>query len=140
MSDVLQVEDVCYDGRGQRVWVFTTQSGWTDREGKEPLRELQAPDPVIGFHWGFDGSDPMQVAKAILADALAGEPSHRLAWAFRDEFVSQFPAEFRMRRGAILRWVRGYACELGQHDVPAELPPVLLSDDAYRRRRPSEGT
>ncbi len=140
MSDVPQVEDVCYYGRDKRVWVFATRSGWTERKGVKPLRELTASDPVIGFHWGFDGSGPLQVAKAMLADALGREPHPMLAHAFRDEFVSQFPAEFRLRRGAILRWVRGYACDLGQHDVPAVLPPVLLSDDAYRRRRPSEGT
>lgn len=141
MSDKVSWDDLCYYGLDQRVFVFRTQSGPTDRHRQNPLRELTAPDPVIGFNWGYDGSGPAQVAQAVLADALGHPAPRALHGAFRDDFVSQFPKEWRLRQGAVLRWVRGFLCDLGGHDYPQEFPPAMLHDEKYRLRRlPSEGT
>jgi hypothetical protein len=126
-------EDRCYYGNDGSVVVQGFGSGWTERENKKVLRVLAPLDPVVPFNWGYIGSGSNQVAIAILADAL-GIPGDKVAMFlyqdFTADFVSQFPDEFRIRRFAVLRWVRGVCCDKNMHDFPAELPPA----DPYVRR------
>jgi hypothetical protein len=130
-----QPEDLCYYGADGRIFVYHTKTGPTDRLGDRPLRELHSPDPVVTFNWGYIGSGPNHVARAILIDTLGVEPAQYVYQAFTSDFASQFPEEFRLRQGAVLRWLRGIACELGRHDFPAVLPPIDPHDKAYRLRR-----
>jgi hypothetical protein len=134
MNNDVRPQDLCYDGAEGRVFVDELGAGWTERESAERLRELQPIDPVIAFNWGYIGSGSNQVAQAILRDALGvDEPPQFLYQGFTADFVSQFPDEFRIRQGAVLRWVRGLLCGMDRHDFPV-LPPVDPYDEAYRLR------
>lgn len=130
-------EDRCYHGirddDGQRIVVEGSAFGWTDRSDRKPQRELRAPDPVVGFNWGYDGSGPHQASEAILIDALGWNPGRRIVIAFVMDWVSMAPGEFWFRRPAILRWLRGLLCDMGMHELRApldELPPVDPQDYA----------
>jgi hypothetical protein len=135
VQDEKRPEDLCYYGNAGRVFVYRTATGWTERETSKMLRELQPLDPVVTFNWGYIGSGANQVAQAILGDALSGKAPMFLYQAFTADFVSQFPDEFRLRQGAVLRWVRGFLCDRGEHGYPAFLPPVDPYNAAYRLRR-----
>jgi len=116
--------------------------GPTERQNVSVLREL--PEPAYGgFGWGYNGSGPLWAAAAILADALSlGDPAScgldpaapardGTLIALRGDFVwdvlSQLCMEWRLRRGAVLRWVRGWYAEHGITDLPraaVQLPPL----------------
>jgi hypothetical protein len=63
-----------------------------------------------GFGWGYNGGGTSRAAAVILADALnLGDPVKcgmlvRLREAFCLDVLSQMCKEFRLRRGAVLRW------------------------------------
>ncbi len=125
-------EDRSYHGireesKPDRIVVEASAFNWTDRRNSKPVRELSAPDPVVGFNWGYDGSGPHQAAEAILLDALGWNPGRQLINAFVMDWVSMLPDEFHLRRPAILRWLRGLLCDRGLHELRApldDLPPV----------------
>lgn len=134
-SESAQFIDLTYYGSDQRVFVCPTGKSWAHGQGREPLRELTSPDPAMTFNWGYTGSGANQVSRAILGDALGITVSLPMYQAFTADFVAQFPAEFRLRQGAVLRWVRGYLCDRGRHDFPEQIPPVDPHDAAYRPGR-----
>jgi hypothetical protein len=93
---------------------------------------------------GYNGGGTSRVAAVILADALdlidpveggialSSHPQHetlvRLREAFCEDVLSQMCDEFRLRRGAVLRWARGWYAQKGITDLPAalaDLPPVM---------------
>lgn len=132
MSDQ-RLDDLIYHGVDKRIFVEPFISGWTGRDKAERIRELAPIDPVVTFNWGYIGSGSNQVAQAILGDALdAKDVPQFLYQAFTADLVSQFGSEFRIRQGAVLRWLRGFLCAEGRHDFPAPLPPVDPYDDGYR--------
>lgn len=109
-------------GEEARLLVETPEDGPTEREHHlVVLRELRHD---MGFGWGYDGSGTSRAAAAILADALAlgspdecgisieSYPSDKTLELLREDFcvdlLSQFCEEWRLRRGAILRWARGW--------------------------------
>lgn len=52
--------------------------------------------------------------------------------------LSQFCDEFRIRRGAVLRWIRGWYAERGVDELPAavrRLPPIAGWNTRGGRRR-----
>lgn len=129
-------DDRTYYGNNGHVFVHRFGSGWTERENKKPLRELTPLDPIVTFNWGYIGSGANQVAIAILSDALeipADKVPLRLYQDFTGDFVSQFPEVFRIRRYAVLRWVRGLFCDQDIHNFPAELPVA----SPHRQPRPN---
>lgn len=116
--------------------------GTTERRGVAVLRELAEP-PGGGFNWGYNGTGPLRAAAAILADALSlGDPADcgmdpfsprpdtiliTLRGDFTWDVTSQLCEEWRLRRGAVLRWVRGWYAEHGITGIPAaaaQLPPI----------------
>jgi len=126
------------DGR-PRILVEHTVFG-RDGDGSSVLRELPAPD-YGGYAWGYDGGGPARAAAAILADALdlgsaegmglqPGQSVDTLGQLRRDfcwDVLTQVTDEWRLRRGAVLRWVRGWYAEKGITDIPAaavHLPPA----------------
>jgi hypothetical protein len=133
-----------------RIVVERTRWGLYEKENAQVLRELQ-PDPELGgFHWGYNGGGPGRAAAAILADALMlsdGGPWERdsldrdalqIRTALRIDFLWDVTClltpEWRMRRSAVLRWVRGWYADKGLADPPAEtvgLPPA----DPYEAER-----
>jgi hypothetical protein len=92
-----------------------------------------------GFGWGYNGGGTSATAAAILADALDLDPDEfdlieaddETLESLREDFCTDVLAvcadEFRLRRGAVLRWVRGWYAQHGVTDLPsavADLPPV----------------
>ena len=143
-------DDWTYHGVGQRIspdgrahiLVEGTMFGLTEHERVAASRELD--EPVHGgFYWGCNGGGPARAATAILADALnPGGPvpsgldptaatQDATLGALRSDFcwdvLSQLCEEWRLRRDAVLRWVRGWYTEHGLTDLPqaaAQLAPA----------------
>lgn len=143
-------EDRCYHGvqgdpdinkeRVSRIFVELAEWGPTERQEPVVLRELQPLDSTVSFRWNYLGNGPTAAAEAILNDALGFEPDRPLRNAFIEDFIAHCSNDFRLRRGAILRWARGL---LEQKGVPTEqLPPVLGNLPPTSRReyqsRPEE--
>ena len=102
------------DGKA-RILVEYVVFGLTERGGAEVVRELHPAYDV--FSWGYNGGGPAEAGRAVLADALeVADPDcfGELRGDFCFDIVTQLPAEWRLRRGAVLRWVRGWCAE---HDV-----------------------
>ncbi|SNT61891.1 hypothetical protein SAMN05216276_108610 [Streptosporangium subroseum] len=134
-------EDRTYHG----VWDRGTGESWIEAELAEygpterlkviVLRRLE-PTGEMAYRvgemgWGYNGGGTSAAASAILADALGQEPSSELREAFCEDVLSQFMDEWRLRRGAVLRWVRGWCAQHNVTDLPdvvAQLPPV----DSYK--------
>ena len=129
------------DGRAH-IMVEDVAFGPTERQDTAVLRELAEP-AYGGFLWGYNGSGPLWAAAAILADALGlGDPAAcgidaaspqrddtliALRGDFTWDVTSQLCEEWRLRRGAVLRWVRGWYAEHGITNLPqaaAQLPPI----------------
>ncbi|MEV0649907.1 DUF6166 domain-containing protein [Phytomonospora sp. NPDC050363] len=132
--------DAAGNYRSARILVETAEPGPTERERARLLRELVDED---GYGWGYNGSGTSNAAAAILADALelgdpdtigmsmAAHPENRVLTELREDFcvdvLAQACDEWRMSRGAILRWARGWYLQHGDPDLPtslAKLPPV----------------
>jgi len=63
------------------------------------------------YTWGTAGSHPLELARAILADA-SGDPetAGRLSLAFTWEVVAGLPADFfALRRADVLDWIGAHA-------------------------------
>lgn len=131
------------DGVPARILVEHPESGPTQRQNGKVLRELAVGADELGFGWGYNGGGTSQAAAAVLADALnidieliefpAG--TDRLLCRLREDFcedvLSQLCDEWRLRRGAVLRWVRGWYAQYGLRDLPAavaELPRIHFDD------------
>ncbi|WP_433542059.1 DUF6166 domain-containing protein (plasmid) [Streptosporangium sandarakinum] len=117
-----------------RIEAERAEFGPTQRKGVIVLRLIR-PVGILkesALEWGYRGTGPLATASAILADALGQEPSAQLLEAFRTDVVSQLTDdEWRLRRGAVLRWVRGWCAEHNIDVLPAavaELPPIDPSD------------
>ncbi|WP_433730953.1 DUF6166 domain-containing protein [Actinoplanes sp. CA-051413] len=127
-----RTDDRCYHGTDNSrisVELFTAK-----RSDPEVLGQLAPNGPAGEFSWGYIGTGTNTSAKAILSDALGYEPTQQLWQDFADDVLSQCPAEFRLRRGAVLRWVRGWADGYGIANLPEPLralPPI--DHTAYRR-------
>jgi hypothetical protein len=125
-----------------RLFVEEVAFGPTERKRVSVLRELIAP-PYGGFLWGYTGGSPARAAEALLTDAL-GLPaldvldetgpkmgydtlSVRLRNDFTFDVMSQLGDDWRLRRGAVLRWVRGWYAEHKLDRVPGIVlaPPVI---------------
>jgi hypothetical protein len=136
------------DGQAH-ILVEQTVFGLTERNDVLVLRELPTPS-YGGYAWSYNGGGPARAAAAILADALEfGDPGSsglqpgrsadglgRLRRDFCWDVLTQVAGEWRLRRGAILRWVLGWYAENGISGVPAaamNLPPAdpFQDDDAY---------
>ncbi|MFD5348965.1 hypothetical protein ACFWJY_35775 [Streptomyces anulatus] len=128
--------------RPVRIVVETPEFGPTQRETLTVLRELTEPEGGE-FDWGFNGTGTSNAAAVILADALGlGDPEECgisflsveedktlgvLREDFCDDVLSQCCDEWRLRRGAVLRWARAWYLQQGNTDLPAalqELPPL----------------
>lgn len=144
-------EDRTYHGvyaKGEvRIEVERPVSGPTERASVSVLHELRPADPHGGFGWGYNGGGTSRAASAILADALdlgdqdeagismSAYPEDRELVALREDFcedvLMQCCDEWRLGRGAVLRWTRGWYAQRGLTDLPqlvAQLPPLLDMD------------
>jgi hypothetical protein len=125
--------------------------GPTERQGVAVLREIPEPQHG-GFLWGYVGGSPTRAAEAILADALdlpdlstlddahvPGRDRDRTSIRLRNDFcidvLSQLCHEWRLRRGAVLRWVRGWYAEHGITNVPLAAIRLPAIDPHEARRR-----
>lgn len=118
-------DDRCYHGVSSREIVVELFAAKAD--DPEVIGRLVPNGPAGEFNWGYIGTGPNTAGKAILSDALGSEPTQRLWQDFADDVLSQCAAEFRLRRGAVLRWVRGWAAQhniTSLPDVLANLPPI----------------
>lgn len=88
---------------------LTSMEGF--RKKPEMLKRLLIPEDGA-FNWGYDGHGPYRAAEAVLSDALEQEElDKRLVRAFACDFLTQVTGEWRIRRGMVLRWVRGWCAE-----------------------------
>lgn len=114
------------DGETGVITVMTTQHGPTERErSSRKLRVIKA-DWHGPLGWGYQGGSPGRTAHALLTDALAvdrDEVAQDLIRTFLTDVVSNLTHEFRLRRAAVLRWVRGYYAELGK-PCPYAIPNI----------------
>ncbi|WP_411119893.1 hypothetical protein [Streptomyces sp. 058-1L] len=127
-----------------RLLVEKPEDGPTQRETVKVLRELPEPEDSGGFGWGYNGTGTSHTAASVLADALdLGEPEEcgiafmahpedRVLVALREDFcvdvLSQFCDEWRLGRGAVLRWARGWYVQRGISELPTavrDLPPLV---------------
>lgn len=132
-------------GEDDRIEIELPEFGPTERRDVYVLQTLyENPSPPFAgyeFGWGYNGGGTSAAALVILRDALGQEPSQDLREDFCEDMLSQFCDEFRIRRGAVLRWVRGWYAERGVDDLPTvvrHLPPVsrlryALRPDAIRQ-------
>ncbi len=67
--------------------------------------------PAGAYTWGTAGSHPLELARAILADASDDpETAGRLSLAFTWEVVAGLPADFfALRRVDVLDWIGAHA-------------------------------
>ncbi|WP_423717145.1 DUF6166 domain-containing protein [Actinomycetospora cinnamomea] len=113
-----------------RIDVVTTQlDGPPDR--REHLRSLSREGGP--FNWGYEGGGPHNAANAMLADALElDEAPPELVLCYCADVVSQLRSPWRLRRGAVLRYARGWFAEQGSQAMPAalrQIPPALPTWD-----------
>jgi hypothetical protein len=130
-------------GARPRILVESTVWGLYEREDVQVLRELNSDPHLGGFHWGYNGGGPARAAGAVLADALM--TGDRSSWERHDlspdvlivrsqvrvdftwDVIGVLTPEWRMRRSAVLRWVRGWYADKDLSDLPSEvvgLPPA----------------
>lgn len=134
--------DVSADGR-THLMAERAEVGPSERQHAVVLRELPDDD----FYWGYGGDGPNRAAAAILADALglgdpydcglglAGQTQDATFSALRVDFccdvLRHLCEEWRLSRGTVLRWVRGWYAEHGITALPqavAQLPPIDTFD------------
>lgn len=115
-----------------RIFVEQSKTGPTERETAKTLRELAQGRGSgwsgLQFGWGYNGTGTSAAARAILADATGVEPSDDLREDFAADVLTYMCDEWRLRQGAVLRWVRGWYAEHGISPLPssvANLPPAL---------------
>jgi hypothetical protein len=117
-----------------RIFVEESKKGPTERVTAKMLGELMqgrdsdAPLSGLYFGWGYNGTGTSAAARAILADAMGIEPSDDLREGFAADVLTYLCDEWRLRRGAVLRWVRGWYAEHNISSLPpavADLPPAL---------------
>ena len=121
-----------------RLVIELSEFGPTERQVPFLLR---VPTSDVGeFGWGYNGTGTSATADAILRDALELGAEDTLDTDLREDFcedlVAHFPREFIIRRGAVLRWVRGWAADRDVRNLPlaaANPPPV---DRLEYERRP----
>lgn len=124
-----------------RLVVELSEYGPTQRKSSYQLRQLKPPRGT-GFGWGYNGGGTSRTAEAILRDALDLDQSEKLSVEMREDFcedvVAHFTDEFLIRRGAVVRWVRGWAAGRNDIDLPAVVTnPPPVSQYAYQDRPPS---
>ncbi|WP_433542058.1 DUF6166 domain-containing protein (plasmid) [Streptosporangium sandarakinum] len=125
-----------------RIEVERAEFGPTQRSGVIVLRVLPPADsPSLKrekFAWGWVGGGPRASAWAVLADALGQKPSPEITAAFAQDFMSQFSGEWRLRRGAILRWARGWCAQNNVDVLPVTLRNLPPTDPSGYAELPDE--
>jgi hypothetical protein len=83
-----------------------------DEGGVErPLQEVSEPDdyPITlsgGFEWGYGGSGPLNLAAAILNDALGFVPAGSVVLDFCDSVIAELPRlDFELRLDVVQAWL-----------------------------------
>ena len=137
-----------------RILVEEVEWGPTEREDVTVLRELVPQPDEGGFLWGYTGGGPTRAAAAILADALnlpgpgPGE-FHGTRWqddriwiSLRNDFcvdvLSQLCHEWRLRRGVILRWIRGWYAEQALTSIPQAAIDLPVIEPRRKKRHPAD--
>jgi len=125
------------DQEPARIFVELSEYGPTERETVVELYELESTYHSLQMGWGYDGSGTSAAAHAILTDAMGIEPASQLREHFCEDVLAVVCDEFRLRRGAVLRWVRGWYAQHGVDILPqilTDLPPIEA--DGYGPRPP----
>lgn len=124
-------EDRTYRGYRKGQWhslidVELAEYGPTERKGALVIKTITNGSGGIfkglELNWGYNGTGTSVAAYEVLADALGEPPTDELREAFCEDVLSQFGPEWRLRRGAVLRWALGWGV---QHGKVGELPDIL---------------
>jgi len=71
----------------------------------DPRFDLVNHSPT-GFHWGYGGSGPAQLAVALLADATEDDAIALRAYQqFKWDVVTKLPAQFELTHARIMFWL-----------------------------------
>jgi len=95
---------------------------WSPRDPIRYPGEGSGIGPYFG--WGYNGGGTSAAAELILGDATGEQPSFDLREAFCEDILMQLCDNWRLSRGAVLRWVRGWYTE---HDKDALMPAPVAS-------------
>lgn len=79
----------------------------------DPRRDLKAYS-LNSFEWGYEGAESMQLALALIADAVDDETALALAEAFMRDITANFDNEWQISRGQVRAAVA--ALEAGSTD------------------------
>src|ERR1700761_2721234 len=106
------------DDNGHLIVAELGGGGPTQRERTRRLYQLDNPHrhgDYRTFLWGYDGSNPTDTGRVLLADALGVEPQPVLYRAFVQDFVAHWDEDrdWWLPRRTILRWVKGWCAEQG---------------------------
>ena len=124
-------------GKRPQILVELAEFGPTERAHPIVIRELHPVVANYSFGWGHIGGGPNATAEVILRDALGEAPFRPLQLDFCEDVVSLLGSTFYLRRGAVLRWVRGWMAGENTPVAPestVRLPPV--DRERYERRPP----
>lgn len=106
--------------------VELAEYGPTQRTGALVIKTISSGSGGIftglELNWGFNGTGTSVAAYEVLADALGEPATDELREAFCEDVLSQLGPEWRLRRGAVLRWALGWGV---QHGKVGELPDIL---------------
>jgi hypothetical protein len=110
-------------GKGRKTW-----------SPRDPIR-YPGKGSGIGpyFGWGYNGGGASAAAELILGDATGEQPSFDLREAFCEDILTQLCDDWRLSRGAVLRWARGWYTEHSENaPMPADVaaPPRLHIDES----------
>jgi hypothetical protein len=95
------------DYRGLPRQVVAITAAGQKRRLAEATEPEGYPISVRGeFEWGYDGSGPINLAAAILADALDFLPSAMVVLDFCEAVVAEFPGpEFELTPAVLQTWL-----------------------------------
>ena len=100
-----------------------------------PLRPDEVRHSPTGFNWGYQGSGPAELARAILIAVLPDEPAARHPGCyqrFKAEIVAVMDREWLMLDGAVLAWFGQWRTTHAGREILENLAHVAALEEAEK--------